>query len=150
MGLLALGDGAVTLFTISASIPVVLASDAMGRLFLLLVSGMWLNSGAFSFGYMAHEGNGRRFYTFYLLTLSALLGLGLAGTMVTMYLFFEAMTLFSVVLVLHSMTREAVAAGLKYLLYSVAGAMMGLLGLFFFTGAVGIMLPPGFVIIRVL
>lgn len=135
VGLLALGDGAVTLFTISASIPVVLASDAMGRLFLLLVSGMWLNSGAFSFGYMAHEGNGRRFYTFYLLTLSALLGLGLAGTMVTMYLFFEAMTLFSVVLVLHSMTREAVAAGLKYLLYSVAGAMMGLLGLFFFTGA---------------
>ena len=34
---------------------------------------------------------------------------------------------------MHSLTKEAVAAGMKYLLYSIAGAMMGLLGIFFFT-----------------
>lgn len=50
-----------------------------------------------------------------------------------MYLCFELMTLLSVALVLHSLTKEAVAAGMKYLLYSIAGAMMGLLGIFFFT-----------------
>ena len=39
-----------------------------------------------------------------------------------MYLRFELMTLLSVALVLHSLTKEAVAAGMKYLLYSIAGA----------------------------
>ena len=34
---------------------------------------------------IAHEGRAARFYTFYLLTLSALLGLCFAGTLVTMY-----------------------------------------------------------------
>ena len=43
--------------------------------FALLISAMWLNSGAFSFGYMAHDGAQRRYYTFYLLTLGALLGM---------------------------------------------------------------------------
>ena len=127
------GDGAITLFSITASLPVVMASDSLSRVFALLVGAMWLNSGAFSFGYMAHDNAQRRFYAFYLLTLSALLGLCFAGTLVTMYLCCEMVTLFSVALVLHTMSKEAVAAGVKYLLYSIAGAMMGLLGVFFFT-----------------
>lgn len=61
-----------------------------------------------------------------------------------MYLCFELMTLLSVALVLHSLTKEAVAAGMKYLLYSIAGAMMGLLGIFFFTAnAVTPLFVPG-------
>jgi len=127
------GDGMLTLFTMGDSLPVVLASDGLSRLFAVLMSGMWLVSGAFSFRYMTHEGSQRRYYTFYLLTLFALMGLCFAGTLVTMYLFFELMTLLSVAMVLHSLSKEAVAAGMKYLLYSVAGAMMGLLGVFFFT-----------------
>ena len=50
------GDGSLTLFTISQNLPVVAASDGLSRLFSILMSGMWLLSGAFSFGYMAHEG----------------------------------------------------------------------------------------------
>ncbi len=127
------GDGMITLFSITSTLPIVFRSDALGRLFALLICAMWLNSGAFSFGYMAHEDGQRRYYTFYLLTLGALLGISFAGTLVTMYLCFEMMTLLSVALVLHNMTKEAVAAGVKYLIYSIAGAMMGLFGIFFFT-----------------
>ena len=133
IGLCLTGDGAVTVFNIVEGLPVVLASDGVARLFAVLMSGMWLVSGAFSFTYMTHEGSQRRYYTFYLFTLAALMGLCFAGTLVTMYLFFEMMTLLSVAMVLHSMSKEAVAAGLKYLLYSIAGAMMGLMGVFFFT-----------------
>lgn len=127
------GDGTLTLFTITASLPVVMRSDALGRLFALLAAAMWLNSGVFSFGYMGDDAHASRFYAFYLLTLGALTGLAFAGTLVTMYLCFELVTLLSVALVLHNMTKEAVAAGVKYLIYSIAGAMMGLLGVFFFT-----------------
>ena len=127
------GDGSVTLFQLTSTLPIVLASDGVSRLFAILMSGMWLVSGAFSFGYMSHEGAQRRYYTFYLLTEFALLGLCFAGTLVTMYLFFEFMTLLSVAMVLHSLSKEAVSAGIKYLLYSIAGAMMGLMGVFYFT-----------------
>lgn len=133
LGLCLTGDGMLTVFSITPTLPVIMRSDAIGRIFAVLVAAMWLNSGVFSFRYMQHEGAQRRYYTFYLLTLGALLGLCFAGTLVTMYLFFEMMTLFSVALVLHSLTKQAIAAGVKYLIYSIAGAMMGLLGIFFFT-----------------
>lgn len=139
-----MGDLRVTLFEMTESLPVMLASDGLARLFAILMSGMWLMSGAYSFRYMTHEGSQRRYYTFYLLTLSALMGLCFAGTLATMYLFFELMTLLSVALVLHSLTKEAVAAGMKYLLYSIAGAMMGLLGVFYFTrNAITPLFVPG-------
>lgn len=126
-----MGDGAATLFSITDSLPITMQSDMLGRLFSLLIGAMWLIVGIFSYSYMAHEDAQKRFYTFYLLTLGTLLGITFAGTMVTMYLFFELMTLLSVALVLHTMTKESIAAGVKYLIYSIAGAMMGLLGIFF-------------------
>ncbi|MEG2701502.1 MAG: proton-conducting transporter membrane subunit, partial [Clostridia bacterium] len=98
------GDGMLTLFSITNTLPVVLRSDALGRLFCLFMSAMWLCAGAFSFGYMAHDAAPRRFYTFYLLTLGALMGICFSGTLVTMYLCFEMMTLLSVALVLHTMS----------------------------------------------
>ena len=53
------GDGAFTLFSIVEGLPVILASDGLARLFAVLMSGMWLVSGAFSFTYMTHEGSQR-------------------------------------------------------------------------------------------
>ena len=49
-GLCLTGDGMVTLFKMTETLPVVLASDGIARLFAILVRGMWLVSGAFSFG----------------------------------------------------------------------------------------------------
>ncbi len=132
--LMFLGDAEVTLFRLGENLPIALRSDLAGRLFLLLCGGMWLNSGVFSFGYLPHEGNEQRYFVFYLLTIAAINGICLSATPVTMYLFFELMTLLSMALVVHSMSKEAVAAGIKYLLYSIAGAMMGLFGIFVFSG----------------
>lgn len=67
----------------------------------------------------------------FFLTLVMLTGMALAANYVTMYLFFEMMTLCSVPLVIHSGTAEAVSAAKKYLFYSIFGATLGLLGLFF-------------------
>ena len=43
----------------------------------------------------------------------------------------EMLTLLSMPMVLHELTKDAVSAGLKYLFYSIAGALMGLLAVFF-------------------
>lgn len=127
------GDQMLTFLNITDSLPILLQSDGVSRVFSLLFCVMWTVSAFFSFGYMAHEKNEKRYYVFYLLTLGALCALAYAGTLATMYLFFEMMTLLSVALVLHELTKEAIAAGMKYLLYSIAGATLGLLGIFFLT-----------------
>ncbi len=124
-------DVSFTFLTVGSDLPLVLALDPLARFFIVFFTVMWTVPSFYSFEYMAHEEHERRYQIFYLLTLSAMEALALSGTAVTMYLCFEAMTLLSVALVLHEMTKEAVAAGIKYLLYSIAGATMGLLGLFF-------------------
>lgn len=132
--LMFLGDAEVTLLRLGENLPIALRSDLAGRLFLLLCGGMWFNSGVFSFGYLPHEGSEQRYFVFYLLSIAAINAICLSATLVTMYLFFELMTLLSMALVVHSLSKEAVAAGIKYLLYSIAGAMMGLFGIFVFSG----------------
>ncbi len=65
-----------------------------------------------------------------------LIGRGMACIYMTLYLFYEGMTLLSLPMVLHTRTRQAIAAGLKYLFYSIFGASLALIG-FFFTCAYG-------------
>lgn len=123
-------DTALTLFTLSDSLPVFLRTDTIGKIFAAVMCFVWAAAGAYSFEYMAHEGNQRRYYAFYLITLGILMALCFSGSIVTFYMFYEAMTLLTVPLVMHTMTKEAVAAGIKYLIYSVVGASLVLLGVF--------------------
>lgn len=120
------------LWQITAGISVSLRMDDISRWFGVLIALMWTCVGLYSFSYLEEEKNQPRFYLFYLLTLGVLEGLCLSENLITMYMFYELMTLLSLPLVLHEMTKEAVAAGIKYLLYSVLGASMALLGIFFF------------------
>ena len=60
-----------------------------------------------------------------------LVALVFSGNLVTMYLFYEMMTLTSMPLVLHNGSKEAIMAALKYLFYSMCGAYLGLFGIFF-------------------
>ena len=128
---LALKEKQLIVWQLTASIPVLLRLDALSRVFLALVAVMWVLAGFYSFEYMDHEKEEHRFQAFYLVTQGMLSGLTMAGNLVTLYMFYEAMTLVTLPLVLHSRTKEAIAAGIKYLIYSVFGASAALLGIFF-------------------
>lgn len=106
-------------------------NDALSRLFITIISGVWLLAGFYAFVYMKHEQNEKRFYGFYLLVYGVLIALVFSGNLVTMYLFYELMTLTSMPLVLHNGSKEAIMASLKYLFYSMCGAYLGLFGIFF-------------------
>lgn len=127
------GSGAeLTLLTLTEGLGITFRLDHLGAFFLGFIALAWLLGGIFSVEYLHHEHHRRRFWGFYLLTLCALQGLSLAGNLVTIYLFFEMMTLVSMPLVLHAQSHEAVMAGLKYLFYSMCGAYMALFGVFVF------------------
>lgn len=126
-----LHGGTLVVFNLTSTLPIKLKVDEMTYLFNILVSVMWTLAGIYSFEYMKHEENNESFYLFYLLTEAVLLGLGMAANFMTLYLFYEFMTLLSLPLALHTRTKEAISGGLKYLFYSIFGASLALLGFFF-------------------
>ncbi len=126
------GSEEFVLWQLTETVPVYFHLDGVSKLFALLISCMWALVGIYSFEYMGHEENENRFYLFYMISLGVLIGLSFSGNLVTMYMFYELMTLMTLPLVLHEMSKEAIAAGIKYLLYSVFGASLALLGIFFF------------------
>ncbi len=121
----------LTLWQMTSTIPLELRLDDLSRFFLILVGVMWTLSGFYSFEYMDHEQEEHRFQAFSLVTLGVLSGLTMAANLVTLYMFYEAMTLVTVPLVLHSRTKESIAAAIKYLVYSIFGASAALLGIFY-------------------
>ena len=124
-----LPEARLHVFTLAPKMEILFLTDAVTRFFAGLIAFMWLLSGIFSLEYMKHEENHARYYSFFLLTEGSVLGVAFAGNYVTLYLCFEWMTLLTLPLVLHSQTEEAMKAGMKFLLYSLAGALAGLLGI---------------------
>ncbi|MBQ6257122.1 MAG: proton-conducting membrane transporter [Clostridia bacterium] len=110
--------------------------DGVSRVWLLLIAVIWPGVALYATEYLEHDPNPGRFFLFYTVTQGILHGLAMSGNLVTFYMFYEAMTLLTVPLVLHNMDKEAVAASIKYLIYSVIGASAALIGIFF-VGAVG-------------
>ena len=125
------GDREAVLFTLLDAIPVYFRIDAVGRLFVTVVSVIWVLAALFAFVYMRHEGKEKRYFGFYLMLYGVLVAFDFSGNLVTMYLFYELTTLVSMPLVLHNGKRESVMAALKYLFYSLCGAYGGLFAIFF-------------------
>ena len=111
-----------------------LCNDGLSRLFGVLVTIVWLLVGIYSFRYLKETRKQVMFYGFYLIALGVLQGVGLAGNLVTFYLFYEWMTLMTVPFVFYNRTKESIRAGRKYLFYSVAGASFALAGIFLLAG----------------
>lgn len=124
-------DRSVTLFYLMKDIPIYFHIDGVGRINAVFTSLLWLAICFYSFVYMEHEGEEKRFFGFYLLVYGMLMALDFSGNLVTLYFFYELVTLTSMPMVLHSGTRESIMATLKYLLYSMLGAYMGLFAIFF-------------------
>ncbi|MCR5357409.1 MAG: proton-conducting membrane transporter [Lachnospiraceae bacterium] len=105
---------------------------------------MWVMDLIFAIEYMKHLAHKRRYYFFYTLTLVSMIGVCLSGNLITMYIFYEFMSLMSLPLVLHEQTPEAIAAGKKYIFYSIGGAFIGLAGFFFiYTYGTTLTFTPG-------
>lgn len=121
----------VRVFNLTKTLPILFKVDGISRFFAVITSIVWMAAGLYSFSYMSHEQNEKRYYGFYLVVYGILLGLDFSGNLITFYAFYELMTLASMPLVLHNGTKEAILAGLKYLLFSFAGAYMALFGLYF-------------------
>lgn len=131
LSILIIGDMELHLFAIGENMNIYFHADKMGRIFTTIVTMVLPLVGIYAFEYMGHYKEEKRFFGFYLMVYGVLLALSYAGNIVTFYLFYEMMSIFSMPLVFHFRTREAIMAGLKYLFYSLTGAYCVLFGIYF-------------------
>lgn len=120
-----------TLARFTGDLSITFRVDGMSMVFAGLVSALWPFATLYAFEYMTKEDHEKIFFTFYTMTYGVTLGISLAGNLLTMYFFYELLTLVTVPLVMHTLKREAILASRKYLYYSLGGAAFAFIGLIF-------------------
>lgn len=98
--------------------------DSFGIVFGFISSLLWIFTVIYSFGYMAREHDQKRYFTFFILSLSATMGVAFTGNLFSLYIFYEYLTLCTYPLVIHEGTPEAIRAGTKYIIYGFAGGAL--------------------------
>jgi len=95
----------------------VLRLEPLGMLFALVASGLWIVTSLYSIGYMrGHaEAHQTRFYVCFAVSICAAMGVALAGNLLTLFLFYEVLTLSTYPLVSHHGTPKAMKGARTYL-----------------------------------
>ena len=125
-------DGQTLHFTVLSFLPQVAIAfrvDALGLLFAITASFLWILTTVYSIGYMRHlrEHAQTRYYAFFALAMAATVGIAFSANLVTLYIFYELLTFITYPLLTHSGSPAAYAAGKKYLMYQLGASFLFLL-----------------------
>ena len=112
--------------------------EPLGMLFALVASTLWIVNSIYSIGYMRanREPHQTRFYVCFALALACTMGIAFSANLLTLYLFYEALTLITYPLVTHHGDDEARRGGRLYLGYLLATSIVFLLPAIVITWAV--------------
>lgn len=116
-------------FAVLPDLDFVLHADALAMMFAGLSSLLWLFTTVYAVGYLQDSPNRSRFFGFFSLCVASTLGIALAGNLFTFFVFYEMLTLSTYPLVVHRGTSEALSAGRTYLVYTLTGGTVLLLGI---------------------
>lgn len=123
-------EGEFLFFQLTGNLRMVLKLDGLGSIFAGLVAFLWPLANLYAFEYMSHEEQRRHtFFGFYTMTYGVTLGIAFSGNILTMYFFYELLTLVTVYLVMHPMHKKAIRASRMYLYYSLGGAAFAFLSI---------------------
>ncbi|MDX9834919.1 MAG: proton-conducting transporter membrane subunit [Desulfobulbus sp.] len=128
------------------------AIEPLGMLFSLVAGYLWLVTTIYAIGYMRghHEQNQTRFYAFFAVAISSVMGLAYAANLFTLFIFYEILTLSTYPLVTHAGTEQAKQGGRVYLgvllTTSILFLLLAIIGTWHTTGtltfAPGGIFPP--------
>lgn len=122
-------SGAEIIYTVAEvipGVPIKFKVDALGMLFALVSSSLWIVTSAYSIGYMRglQEHDQTRYFCFFAFALSATIGVAFSANLLTLFLFYEMLSFVTYPLVTHHQDEEARSSGRKYLLY-IVGTSIG-------------------------
>lgn len=119
------GRPALLLIEMLPGIAVVFRVEPLGMLFAVVASSLWIVNSIYSIGYMRgnRELHQTRFYACFALALGATMGIAMAGNLLTLFVFYEILTLVTWPLVTHHGDAEARSGGRVYLGVLLATSM---------------------------
>ena len=105
------------LFSIIDSIPIAFHIEPLGILYACVASGLWLVTTIYAIGYMNanKEKHLARFYMCFCIAMMAVMGIAYSANLLTLFIFYEALTLSTYPLVAHKGTEDAKAGARVYL-----------------------------------
>jgi multicomponent Na+:H+ antiporter subunit D len=126
------GEGArpsLSFGQIAPGLEIALSLEPLGALFAGTASVLWILNSLFSIGYIrAHHAHDQtRFYAFFAFAIAATMGVALAGNMLTLFVFYEALTLSTYPLVAHNGDENARRGARIYLLVLLSTSLALLL-----------------------
>ena len=107
----------VVLFEFMPGLALEFRVEPLGMLFAGLASLLWVVNSVYSIGYMRgnREKHQTRFYVCFAIALSAAIGVAFAANLVTLFLFYEILTISTYPLVVHKGDEKAVRSARVYL-----------------------------------
>lgn len=98
-------------------LPVALGAEPLGMIFALVASFLWIVTSVYAIGYMRghHETNQTRFYACFAVAIGSAMGIAFAGNLLTLFIFYETLTLSTYPLVTHHGNEAARRGGRVYL-----------------------------------
>ena len=116
-GVMAGDRPALVLFSILPGLAIAFRVEPLGMLFAMVASGLWIVTTCYSIGYMRahHEEHQTRFYACFAVAIFGAVGAALAGNMLTLFVFYELLTISTYPLVAHHGTEKARAGARTYL-----------------------------------
>jgi len=105
--------------------------DGLSVVYSALIATLWPFAAFYSFEYISETKRSTSFFAFYTMTYGITLGIALAENLLTLYFFYEMLTLVTLPLVIYNLSKQANRAGRKYLYYSLGGASVAFIGLVF-------------------
>ena len=108
---------AVTVTELLPGVELAFRVEPLGMLFAALASGLWIVNSLYSIGYMRgnNEKHQTRFYVMFAVSLAATMGVAFAGNLITLFLFYEMLTLSTYPLVSHKGDANTVRSARVYL-----------------------------------
>ncbi|MBT8118902.1 MAG: monovalent cation/H+ antiporter subunit D family protein [Gammaproteobacteria bacterium] len=102
--------------------------ESLGMLFALVASMLWLITSIYAIGYMRQhkEKNQTRFYAMFAIAIGSTLGIAFAGNLITLFLWYELLTISTYPLVAHAGNKKA-RHGARTYLGILLGTSIGLL-----------------------
>ena len=124
------------IWQIFTHVPLLLRVDGPGLLFACVASLLWIATSAYAIGYMRglHEHAQTRFYSYFAISLSATMGVAFSANLLTIYFFYEMLSVSTFPLVTHMQDKDArTGVELIWVIYFL------LLFAFFYLHLVGVM-----------
>src|SRR5690606_18007539 len=105
------------LVTMLPGLTLALHSEPLSILFALLASGLWIVTSVYSIGYMRgnNEKHQTRFYVCFAIALFGAMGVAFSANLLTLFVFYEVLTLSTYPLVTHKGDENALKGGRTYL-----------------------------------